>query len=540
VAVADAGRSAGYLTVNGTAFIQLGDSGAGADTAPVTGRSYLASQVPGVTGSFRDQYGNPRLLLFDSAWCLPANAGRWNGGDWQEDYNFYLKTRANQGMSAWLGVPWGNLHIGGAYDNGRTWDGIYPLTIDGTPGTIATGSEVVALNDPFWQRIDYFAAQALTWGISLFMNLGLSYDMSAGQIWGAATATQAQAFGAALATRYPQASYPNIIWHFGDDYNGQFDTQFAAMLAGLQGAGDTRPLGIEYEPEQDSQFDLTANTALASPRTFGAASATFNWVYTYNVAYFCVEQSYKEAGALTVVYGDGFYWGESGGTGASSDENVMRRMKWWAIASGARGLVAASHYVWNWDVNARAALTSETWYPAVNLKFRQLVESLPNWNLLVPDTGNVFVTAGRGTRATGLTSGGAGGTNYGPADAYVAASLVADGSLAVLYCGQAFSVTVNQAKMQAGYSAYWVDPESLVATPVTAAATYSSAGRGNNSAGQPDWALILVGPPSVTTASLPDAAEGTPYSQILTGAGGVPPYTWQVSSGSLPPWATLI
>lgn len=60
-----------------------------------------------------------------------------------------------------------------------------------------------------------------------------------------------------------------------------------------------------------------------------------------------------------------------------------------------------------------------------------------------------------------------------------------------------------------------------------------------------EWATLLVAfqlPGSslaVTTTSLPGATIGVPYSQTLAAAGGAPPYTWSVSAGSLPAWATL-
>jgi hypothetical protein len=45
---------------------------------------------------------------------------------------------------------------------------------------------------------------------------------------------------------------------------------------------------------------------------------------------------------------------------------------------------------------------------------------------------------------------------------------------------------------------------------------------------------------TVTTASLPTATEGTAYSQALTAAGGSGTgYTWSISGGSLPSWASL-
>lgn len=50
---------------------------------------------------------------------------------------------------------------------------------------------------------------------------------------------------------------------------------------------------------------------------------------------------------------------------------------------------------------------------------------------------------------------------------------------------------------------------------------------------------INTGPVSVTTTSLPSATIDTAYTQTLQASGGVPPYTWSISSGSLPSWATL-
>ncbi len=44
---------------------------------------------------------------------------------------------------------------------------------------------------------------------------------------------------------------------------------------------------------------------------------------------------------------------------------------------------------------------------------------------------------------------------------------------------------------------------------------------------------------SITTASLPDATLGLPYDQTLQAAGGTPPYTWALTSGTLPAGLTL-
>ncbi|CUU59674.1 conserved repeat domain-containing protein [Parafrankia irregularis] len=51
--------------------------------------------------------------------------------------------------------------------------------------------------------------------------------------------------------------------------------------------------------------------------------------------------------------------------------------------------------------------------------------------------------------------------------------------------------------------------------------------------------LTIAAPPSLTFSSLPAAQAGVSYSQQLTVTGGTAPFTWAVSSGSLPPGITL-
>jgi len=46
-------------------------------------------------------------------------------------------------------------------------------------------------------------------------------------------------------------------------------------------------------------------------------------------------------------------------------------------------------------------------------------------------------------------------------------------------------------------------------------------------------------PLTITTEGLPDGIVGTEYSATLSASGGIPPYTWSISSGSLPNGLTL-
>lgn len=51
---------------------------------------------------------------------------------------------------------------------------------------------------------------------------------------------------------------------------------------------------------------------------------------------------------------------------------------------------------------------------------------------------------------------------------------------------------------------------------------------------------ITINPlPVVTSTTLPDAFLGVPYNTTLTNSGGLSPFTWSVTAGTLPPGLTL-
>jgi hypothetical protein len=58
-------------------------------------------------------------------------------------------------------------------------------------------------------------------------------------------------------------------------------------------------------------------------------------------------------------------------------------------------------------------------------------------------------------------------------------------------------------------------------------------------ASQPLSITVKPAPLVITTTSLAAATGGKPYSATLAATGGVTPYTWSVSSGSLPPGLSL-
>ena len=171
-------------------------------------------------------------------------------------------------------------------------------------------------------------------------------------------------------------------------------------------------------------------------------------VYTYIQTYFGVEYAYTEASPIPVIWGDGYFYQGTGNTYFALYDRAVRQFAWWALSSGARGLNTGSEGIWQWASGALAQVTGEYWFTSVAGLVRAAVEALPGWHKLIPDTSSLLVTAGRGTHATETTSGG-GGSQYGEAttDAYVTASRVPDGSLALIYLSHATTITIDQTKM---------------------------------------------------------------------------------------------
>lgn len=471
--------------------------------APVTGPAFLSALTgSGVSGYWTDSHGSPRLLLLEQAWALPWNGGRWNSGNWQGDFDGYLTARAAQGYTTWFGTAWSDDHVDSScLSGGRSWDGVFPFLVNGSPGAITSSGQTIALNNPFWTRIDYLFTSAKAKGISCFLNIGMQYDFTGpANVFFNLGTTQAHSFGAAIATRYPQSSWPNVFFFFGDDGSGGQDTLFTQMLSGIRGTGDTRPISTEQLPETDCHVEFD-NGAVFVPGGFGMTSANYNWVYTYDPGYLGTERAYTETGTtlIPVVAGDGIYYGDTDNT---TPDYTSRRFTWWHLASGARGLNVTSGptpsgTVWQWQNGALAAVTTSDPngpYCTTTIKtVTTFFTGLTDWYKLIPDTGNVFITAGRGSRSTSSAP----GFNtpvYGNTDNYVAGSITPAGTLAVIYCGQHFSITIDQSKMAAGYSATWVDPASCATSSTTTGSTYNSTAKGNNSAGNPDWVLVLKGP----------------------------------------------
>ena len=452
---------------------------------------------------FTDQYNNPYMVQWETVWALIVNAGNSGGGTtYQSDMAGYCAARSAQGFNGILVTPTNTTEGGAPSDNGNTWDGVAPFS---SPGV---------LNNTFWIRLDYLLAQALSYGMTVCVNAMMSYSLyhTVGAIYGW-TNTQYQNYGAAVGARY--ASQANLVWEVGDDYGdaifgGQtYDTQFSSFLTGLRGAGANQLISIENQSDSSSRYSDDGSTSY----TWGIANAQFNWCYSYNTSYNAVEDSYTEAAAHSVtslcnVKMDGQYDNQWGGvTPTESIELYWRKWAWWALSSGSRGFMYGNGDLFSWPSGAIAGTLLTANPGASYVKPAALATAwssfgqMDGWHLLVPDTGSALVTAGRGTRSGELSAGGGTFGAYPGGNTYVTASITPAGTLAVIYIpAAANAITVNAAAMASGYGAAWVDPASGARYNTTIASTYSHSAA--NSAGDPDWLLVLS-LPAYTTWTVP-------------------------------------
>jgi Protein of unknown function (DUF4038)/Putative collagen-binding domain of a collagenase len=463
--------------------------------------SYITGLAGGQSGYFTDNNGNPKLWVATETWGLPVNAGNYSV-TYQNAYDNFFSARAAQGFTVTMTDPAWAEPQATAY-NGNDWDGTTPLAGGSTDPSAA------ALNSAFWTRVDYGVSSAQSNGITIGMVLynadAVANSSALMHSW---TTTQWTAWTQKIATRY--ASQPNIIWMIGNDAFSPFsDSVWDAMLTGLANAGDSRPIGVWYNPECTSRYI----TDISQNEPWGTSHSAFNFCYTYNAGYWIIDYAYLEKASegastlLPVIWGDGFFWnGDSGAGYDSTQDRALRQEWWWCLTSGARGVLGEAENVYPWVSSSAASVTGD-WFFANNAgNIASAFTSWAGWQNLIPDTSSALVTAGRGTQVSGLASGGSGG-QYEPAftNNYVTASRTPDGTLAVCYLPNHTTITVNQSLLAAGYTAHWVDPVTGAATLATAGSTYNSTAKGTNSQGDPDWVLLFQG-------TLPQAAAPPLYS----------------------------
>jgi hypothetical protein len=464
---------------------------------PVT---WFTSLADGVT---------PSLLVSAEDWAILCNGGLNHAGDFAATYDDYFAKRQAQGYNSILvSLFSGTFFSGGA--NGPDSDGTYPFNTNST-------DPLNPANTTFWARRDAFLTTAATYGFRVMLNASTPF-VHVGSFTASWTTAQWAALGTFLGNRY--AAQSNILWMMGDDYFDDTESGFDAFFNALRAAGAVQPISIQNYQETTSRADIFNGTA----RPWGAGHAQYNFGYSYNVTYDVVEKMGNEANPLPYFWADGTFL-NTGGLSGITDVQLMRRQIWWALSSGSKGFQVGDNDIWTWDSTALGFVTSKSFYTAVVPAIAAAFRALPNWHLLKADTSNLLVTAGRGTHASPLTSGGSGGQYLSDTDSYVTASFIQSGThageLAVIYMSHGSTITIDESKMVAGYTATWLDPKSGATSSATPGTTYNSTAKGTNSDGQADWVLVLKAPSAsgdaTVTPSVVNAATTVAAPSVSTG-----------------------
>ncbi len=139
-----------------------------------------------------------------------------------------------------------------------------------------------------------------------------------------------------------------------------------------------------------------------------------------------------------------------------------------------------------------------------------------------------------------------------PTATFAAAPTARAGSPEAFTAAGSTNPVLNPAGTPLSYTWTWGDGTTKTSTVTSSERhTYAVAGTYTVTLKVVDkdgWSKTLAKPvnvgatgsgPSVTTTSLPAATVGAPYSATLTASGGTTPYTWSISSGSLPKGLSL-
>jgi hypothetical protein len=433
-------------------------------TGPITVPSGL-SYATSVSSSGRylvDQFGNPFLVNSDSAWNLAWGLDSAGQGT-------YLADRQGEGFNAVVTDLVGNASMHGGGD-GANYAGDLPFTGGGfTP------------NPAYWSKIDTFFRLAEKYGITVFAIPIDAYATAGSNVFSAMTTSQASAFGAFLASRYPQSSYPGIVWMLGNDYDGDgggagnvggFVSQYQAFLTAL---GGTRPSMIE----QGLAESLSTDGHTIGPMV------SLNAGYSYHPAYEVILRG-RAAKDIPVLFFEGAY--ENANTGYPSTPLDLRKQLGWSMTSGAAGTFYGNDSTWPFPSGWQNQLgTSDVAQRgALNAAFARI-----SWQNLQPDVNSQLVTAGRNSRYTAWSSGPTPYSNDGTYGNYVTAAYSPDGTLAVIYNPDTSinHITISSSLLGANPTITAVDPTNGARTNL---GWTTKPTMGTNAGGDHDWLFIIT------------------------------------------------
>jgi hypothetical protein len=450
----------------------------------------------------KNAHGAPFLMMADSAQTMSTNiAGT--------DVDTYINTRASQGFNTiqfdLVTTPYVSNHNA----NYATVTGIRPFT----------GALVTTPNPVYFALMDSYVQKCLNNNLVAFLNPyetggGLGDLVSAG-------ATACNTYGQYVGNRYK--SFPNVMYQLGNDCNLSTAADYDAMVALAQGIMTADPghlitIELFFDTTALANEAVTAFTSMNGLGTFNFMSMT--GAYTYHSAYSNCLQAYNKTSAsflnqagtnenprvpsilLEANYEFENDVGQFGGVGGTLVN--LRRQSYWASLCGQSGQIYGNGYVWGFFTGNPPSIAYPATLPGWSnnlatpgyddlLRWKNFFNGMA-WQNLIPDQGHLVGTAGFGTgRLFELPE----ISNY---VTVAADSLTGSAHLAVAYFpgGRGMNtLTVEMSKFAGSVTAKWFDPtnatlSTISGSPFSNTGTHTFTPTGNNSAGDPDWVLLVT------------------------------------------------
>jgi hypothetical protein len=296
--------------------------------------------------------------------------------------------------------------------------------------------------------------------------------------------SRCRAYGRYLGKRYKD--FPNIIWLHGNDFQKWSvpanDVVITAVAMGIR----------EEDPAHLHTVELNyqASSSLDDPNW--APIVGLNLAYTYYATYAEVLHGYNQSAKIPVFMGEANFEYERNGDEDGGSPHVLRMQEYWTMLCGAAGQLYGNKYIWRFLPGWKDYLESPG---IVQFGYMAKLFRARKWFNLVPDQRHAFVIAGYGNFISTGPPATATIARFADND-YVTAALMPDGTLGMAYLPQGGTITVAMRKLRKRITARWFDPtdntfRAIAGSPFSNRGTQQFTSPGKNSAGDPDWVLML-------------------------------------------------
>jgi hypothetical protein len=418
--------------------------------SPVTTTPAFPLRVAGGARHLVDAAGRPFFMQGDAAWSLMAQLSR-------ESVERYLDDRRTCGFNTILVSLLEHKFATNAPSN------IYGEAPFTSPGSFATP------NAAYFAHVDWVIQRAAAKG---FLVLAVPAYLGYGggdEGWYsemlASGPDALRAYGRFLGARYRSST--NVIWVQGGDYDPPRKDLVDAIA---QGIAETAPGSLQTAhtaPESTARgvWGDRAWLALDNVYTYGDVYAPSAGAYNGSARpFFLIESNYEN----------------EHGVGTAR----LRTQAYHAVLTGAMGHVFGNNPVWHFDGPGLYDV-GVSWQAALGSSGSQSMAHLGDlltrraWWTLRPDLDGRFLVGGAGS-----------GTDR------VAAAVASDRTFAIAYLPSARAVSVDLGQLTGpSVRLTWFDPSSGLtqpaAGPVPASGRVDLSPPGTNSAGDPDWVLVV-------------------------------------------------